>query len=74
VDPDLARALRALDEAAEFARTYRFELSDDYLALIDAVEGMARNQSGADKSGRWLGSRARARSLATRATLLPPER
>ena len=68
MEPELTRALRALEEAAEFARTYRFELTAEYLSLIEAVEAMPRNQSGADKSGRWLGSRAYARSLAGRAT------
>jgi hypothetical protein len=52
-DPELARALRGLDEAAEFARTYRFELTDDYLALIARVEALPQNQPGADKSGVW---------------------
>ena len=58
MDPELERALRGLKEAAEFARTYRFELTDDYLALIARVEALPRNQSGADKSGRWLGDPA----------------
>jgi hypothetical protein len=64
VDSDLERTLRGLNDAADFVKTYRFELSEDYLSLIEAVEAMPRNQSGADKSGRWLGSRAYARSLA----------
>jgi hypothetical protein len=33
------------------AKTYRFELTDDYLALIDVLEAMPQNQSGTDKSG-----------------------
>jgi hypothetical protein len=53
---DLDRVLRGLHEAQEFARTYRFEMTDHYRALIARVEAMPRNQSGADRSGRWLGS------------------
>lgn len=74
MDADLARALRGLQDAENFVKTYRFELSDDYLSLIEAVEAMPRNQSGADKSGRWLGSRAYARALAGRATQSTRER
>ena len=74
MDPELERALRALEEAAEFVKNHRFELTDDYLALIDRVEAMPQNQSGADKSGRWRGSRSYARALAGRATLLPRPR
>ena len=74
MDPELERALRGLAEAVEFAKTYRFEMTDDYLALIARVEAMPPNQSGADKSGRWRGNRAYAASLAARATLLPRER
>jgi len=69
--PELERVLRSLEEAAEFAKTYRFEMTDDYLALIARVEAMPQNQSGTDKSGRWRGSRAHAAFLAARATLLP---
>lgn len=67
---DLESVLRRLEEAAEFARTYRFEMTDDYRQLIARVEAMPRNQSGADRSGRWIGSRADAdafRSAVTRA-------
>jgi len=71
MDAELERALRGLEEAAAFARTYRFELSDDYLARVARVEAMPENQSGADKSGRWRGSRTYANALAARATLLP---
>ena len=74
MDPELERALRGLEEAAEFAKTYRFEMTDDYLALIARVEAMPQNQSGADKSGRWRGSRAHAARLAARAILLPRQR
>jgi len=73
MDPELERALRGLDEAVEFAKSYRFEMTEDYLALLARVEAMPQNQSGADKSGRWRGSRAYAASLAARATLLPRE-
>jgi hypothetical protein len=58
VDADLERVLKGFEAAREFARTYRFEMTDEYRALIARVEAMPRNQSGADKSGRWLGSRA----------------
>jgi hypothetical protein len=58
MDPELERALRGLEDAAEFANTYRFELTDDYLTLIAKVEGLPSNQSGTDKSGRWLGDPA----------------
>ena len=58
MDPELERVLRGFEEAAEFAKTYRFELTDDYLALVAKVEALPRNQSGADKSGRWLGDPA----------------
>jgi hypothetical protein len=73
MDPDLERkrVLRGLEEAAEFAKTYRFEMTEDYLALLARVEAMPQNQSGADKSGRWRGSRAYAASLAAGATLVP---
>jgi hypothetical protein len=59
---DLERVLRGLEAAKEFARTYRFEMTDDYRALITRVEAMTRNQSGADKSGRWMGSYADAKA------------
>ena len=54
---DLERVLRGLEEARVFARTYRFEMSDEYRALIARVEALPTNQSGADRSGPWLGSR-----------------
>ena len=59
---DLERVLRGFEQAQEFARTYRFEMSDDYRALIERVEAMPRNQSGADKSGAWVGSYADAKA------------
>lgn len=65
---------RGLDEAVEFARTFRFEMTPDYLALIERVEALPANQNGADKSGRWLGSRAYARSLLARVSRLPNDR
>lgn len=60
---DTVRVHRLLDAATEFARTYRFEVTDDYRQLIARVEAMPRNQSGADRSGRWIGSYADARAL-----------
>jgi hypothetical protein len=58
MDPELERVLRGLNEAAEFARTYRFEMTEDYLALLARVEAMPQNQSGADKSHVWRGLQA----------------
>lgn len=54
----LQDGLRALAEAAELAKDLRIDLTDEYLQMIAAVEALPQNQSGADKSGRWLGSRA----------------
>jgi hypothetical protein len=51
VDEELERVLNQLEDAAQFAKGYRFALTDDYLALIDAVEAMPQNRSGSDKSG-----------------------
>lgn len=53
MDPELERVLRGLDEAVEFAKSYRFEMTEDYLALLAKVEAMPQNQSGADKSHVW---------------------
>lgn len=60
---DLERVLRGLEKAKEFARTYRFEMTDDYRALIARVEAMPRNQSGADKSNASLGSHTEMKTL-----------
>ena len=56
--PTLEDGLRALDDATELAKHIRIDLTDEYLQLIAAVEALPQNQSGADKSGRWLGDRA----------------
>lgn len=72
MDAELERALRGLENAAEFARHYRFEMTPDYVALIERVEALPRNQNGADKSGRWLGSGADARAFLAR--VVPPRR
>ncbi len=40
---DVERVLRKLDDAREFARTFRFEITDAYRALIAAVEAMPAN-------------------------------
>ena len=56
--PSLEDGLRVLREASELAKSIRIELTDDYLELIAAVEALPQNQPGADKSGRWRGSRA----------------
>lgn len=50
--------LAGLQRAAEFARTYRFQMTWEYRALIERVEALPQNQSGADKSGAWRGSQA----------------
>ncbi len=71
MDPELERCLAGLRQAAEFVKSYRFEMTDDYLSLIVRLEALPQNQSGADKSGRWRGSRRDAESLIARATLLP---
>ena len=55
--PTLDDVLRGLEEASTFAKSYRFELTEDYLQLIAQVEAMPRNQSGADKSYVWRGQR-----------------
>lgn len=49
-----------LREAQAFAAGYRFQMTDEYLELIDRVEALPANQSGAEKSGRRLGRRWRA--------------
>jgi hypothetical protein len=58
VADELERIRRVLAGVEEFARTYRFEMTDEYRAMITQVEAMPQNQSGADKSGRWAGSYA----------------
>jgi len=60
---DLERVLRRLEDAATFARMYRFEMTDEYRQLIARVEAMPRNQSGADRSGSWAGSAADAKAF-----------
>ena len=54
---DLERVLQGLREAQEFAKSYRFQMTDDYLALLAQVEAMPQNQSGSDKTGIWRGLR-----------------
>jgi hypothetical protein len=71
VADDLERVLKGFEVAQEFARTYRFEMTDEYRALIAQVEAMPRNQPGADKSGRWLGSRSRWAALHALVTPAP---
>ena len=81
---ELDGVLRGLDDEREFARTtpsgenreetVRFEMTDEYRALIARVEGLPRNRNGADKSGRWLGSRADAQAALANVLLLPRAR
>jgi hypothetical protein len=68
---DLDRVLRGLEEAQEFARTYRFEMTDDYRALIARVEAMPCNQPGANKSGRWRAAAPTDRPFSTRSSRHP---
>ena len=70
-ESELEDSLRILREATEQAVQIRIDLTEDYIALIDQVEAMPQNQSGADKSGRWLGSRSYWRAVVSRASLLP---
>jgi len=72
MDKDFERVLRGLDEAREFAKTYRFEMTDEYRALIARVEALPRNRSGAHRNERWLGSRAGRRALRARTTRRAP--
>jgi hypothetical protein len=53
MDDRLERVLRGLEEAREFARTYQFEMTDEYRELIARVEALPQNQSGCDKSRVW---------------------
>lgn len=54
----LEDGLRALDEAAELAKTIRIDLDAAYLPAIARVEALAQNQSGADKT--WVTRATRA--------------
>jgi hypothetical protein len=47
---DLERVLRGFEKAQEFARAYRFEITDDYRDMLAQVEAMPQNQTGCDKS------------------------
>jgi hypothetical protein len=47
-----------LQEASELAANVRVELTDWYVRLIEAVEALPENQTGADKSGRWHNGRS----------------
>ncbi len=69
--PTLEDGLQALREAAELARHITIELTDEYLSLIAQVEALPQNQSGADKSGRWLGSRPYWKAAFSSVRLLP---
>ncbi len=71
---DLERVLRGLEQAREFAKSYRFEMTDEYRALIAQVEGLPQNQSGADKSGLWRGSIARHKTWFSNIRLIPRSR
>ena len=55
---DLERVFRGLEDAREFAKSYRFEMTAEYRALIERVEALPRNQAGADKSGVWPAQQA----------------
>ena len=66
---DLERVLQGLKDAEERSKSYRFEMTDDYLALIEQVEAMPDNQAGSDKSwvARLLGWSQRYYARAVRA-------
>jgi hypothetical protein len=68
MDADLERVLRGMGEAAAFARSYRFELTNDYLALIEQVEALPENLPGSVKSSRWRG-----RPIAGGTVVAPPD-
>lgn len=64
---DLKRVLEGLEDARAFAAGYRFVMTDEYRTLILQVEQLPRNAAGADRSDRWLGSRAVQEALRARA-------
>jgi len=68
--PTVEDGLRALSEATDLSRQLRVELSAEYIRLIERVEALPQNRSGAEKSNRWLGSR-RHRDLFSRGHFLP---
>jgi hypothetical protein len=74
MDPDVQRALAAIEDAAEKARSDRVDLTDDYLSLLARVEAMPQNQSGAVKSSRWIGSYAEHRRWFADVRLVRPKR
>ena len=53
VDPQRQQALRGLEEAVAFAATYRFQMTDEYLQLLAAVEAMPENRDGSEKGHVW---------------------
>jgi hypothetical protein len=50
MEGELEAVLRGLDTAVERAHRYRFELTQEYLALVARIEALPENQPGADKS------------------------
>jgi hypothetical protein len=50
---DVERVLQGLEEAREFAATYRFDMTQEYRTLIERVEAMPQNRAGCDKSSVW---------------------
>ena len=74
VDPGLDRIRRGIREATEWAKTFRFEMTDAYIALIERVEALPQNQNGARKSSRWLGSMAHQKKLRSLAKLVPEDK
>ena len=71
MDRELEEVLRGLEEATKFAKSYRFELDDDYLGLVAKVEALPENQPGARKSSHWVGSRAAWQAHYARAHRVP---
>ena len=59
----LEDGLRALQEAAELAKSIRIDLDDNYRRAIALVEAMPSNQSGVDKTWVWRMDEAFRREL-----------
>jgi hypothetical protein len=46
---DIGRALRRLEEARDFAGSYRFEMTAEYRSLIERVEAVPDNRPAATR-------------------------
>ena len=74
MDADLDDLLRRLRETADAAKHLRIELTEEYLRMIEHVESLPENQSGADKGSRWIGSRSAAEAALRNVRLLSRRR